>query len=193
MEISEIISISGQGGLFKVVAKTKTGLIVESMKEKKRMPVYASQKISALEDISIFGTTEDMPLSEIFRKIYEKEKGGKALDAKSDNNDLKTYFEAIFPDFDDSRVYASDIKKVFLWYNTLHEMDLLKPVETKEVPNKKEKTEKNTENADAEKPKKAKAVVKTSATKSAAKTATAPKASSKAKGGKTSTVRKTGA
>lgn len=190
MEISEIISISGQGGLFKVIARTKTGLIVESLKDKKRMPVYASQKISALEDISIFGKTEDLPLKEIFQKIYERENGGKALEGSSDNATLKSYFSEVFPDFDEERVYTSDMKKVFVWYNTLLDMGLLKSEEKKE-----EKAKAKAENEDGgteDKPKKAKTVKASTKVAAKAQNTAAPKASSKSKGAKTGTVRKTG-
>ena len=130
MELNEIISITGQGGLFKVIARTKTGLIVESLKDNKRQPVYGSQKISALEDVSLFGQSEDVPLTKVFRNIFEKENGGKAIDAKSDEKLLKNYFLSVFPDYDQSRVYISDIKKVLNWYNMLQAKGMV----SKEAP-----------------------------------------------------------
>jgi hypothetical protein len=191
MELNEIISITGQGGLFKVIARTKTGLIVESLKDNKRQPVSGTQKISALEDVSLFGQSEDVPLTKVFKNIFDKENGGKAIDAKSDDKSLKAYFLAVFPDYDQSRVYVSDIKKVFTWYNTLHDLGLLKPIaENKQENNESSDEAKKLDDKEA----KAKAK-KVAALKPAAKVkeSAAPKASSKAKGGKTSTIRKTGA
>ena len=192
MELNEIISITGQGGLFKVVARTKTGLIVESLKDNKRQPVYGTQKISALEDVSLFGQSEDVPLTKVFRNIFEKENGGKAIDAKSDDKSLKSYFLAVFPDYDQSRVYVSDIKKVFTWYNTLHDLGMLKITEEKSQESYQDAAD-DSKKSD-EKDLKAKAK-KAAALKPASKVkeTAAPKASSKAKGGKTSTIRKTGA
>src|SRR5689334_3170999 len=112
MDISGIISIAGMSGLFKVVAQTKNGLIVESLIDKKRVPAYASHKVSALEDVSIYSTGDDVPLKEVFQKIYDKEKGKPAIDHKSPDAELKKYFKAAFAEYDEERVYVSDIKKV---------------------------------------------------------------------------------
>lgn len=189
MELSEIISITGQSGLFKVIARTKTGLIVESLKDNKRQPVYGSQKISALEDVSLFGNAQDVPLTEIFKNIYNKENGGQALDPKSDDKSLKNYFSEVFPDYDQARVYASDIKKVFTWYNILHEMGMLK-MEDKKAEQQADQNDKKEEKENKPKAKKA-----ATASKPAAKVkeSAAPKVSTKAKVSKTSTIRKTGA
>lgn len=133
MNLKGIISIGGHSGLFKVVSQSKFGLIVESLIDGRRMPAYTSQKVSALADISIFTTDEDVPLSEVFKKIYEKENGKEAIDAKSSNEELKRYFKEVLPEYDEERVYVSDIKKVISWYNLLHGKDLLnKPEEEPE-------------------------------------------------------------
>ena len=84
-------------------------------------------KVSSLEDIAIFTDTEDLPLSQVFDKIYEKEDGAKAIDHKASSNDLKAYFEEVLPDYDKDRVYISDIKKLINWYNILHELEMLIP------------------------------------------------------------------
>src|SRR5262245_60194295 len=105
MDLSGIISISGMPGLYKVVAQSKAGLIVESLIDKKRIPAYSSYKISALEDISIFTTGDDMPLSDVFQKIHDKEKGGAAVAYKASDNELKTYFGEALPEYDHDRVY----------------------------------------------------------------------------------------
>ena len=120
-----ILAISGHSGLFKMVAESKNNIIVESLDTKKRFPVYATSKISSLEDIAIYTQEGDVPLKDIFKTIYEKEDGGQALSAKVSGSELQAYFEEILPDFDKDRVYVSDIKKVILWYNTLQENDML--------------------------------------------------------------------
>ena len=119
MDLKEILAVSGKSGLFKVISQTKNGLIVESLLDKKRMPVYASDKISNLEEISIYTEEKEAPLKEVFKAIFEKEKGGKAIDPKSDENALKAYFALVLPNYDKEKVYASDMKKVVNWYNIL--------------------------------------------------------------------------
>lgn len=125
MEFKEILSVTGKPCLCKIIAHTKTGLIVESLVDKKRFPVYSSDKISNLEDISIFSVEEDVPLKNVLKKISDKENGGKSIDHKSDDKTLRQYFLEVMPDFDQERVYNSDIKKVILWYNLLQENQLL--------------------------------------------------------------------
>ena len=120
-----ILSISGQAGLFKLVAESKNNIIVESLDTNKRIPVYSTAKVSALEDIAIYTETSDVPLKDIFKSISEKEEGGSALSHKSSGNELKTYFEEVVPEYDKDRVYVSDIKKVLQWYNTLQEKEML--------------------------------------------------------------------
>jgi len=120
-----ILAISGHPGLFKLIAESKNNIIVESLETGKRMPAYSTTKISALEDIAIYTDEEDVPLKEVFKTIHEKEDGGKAINHKSSGNELKNYFGGVLPDYDRDRVYVSDIKKVILWYNILHEKDML--------------------------------------------------------------------
>jgi hypothetical protein len=124
--LKEILAISGQGGLFKSISQTKNAIIVESLIDGKRMPAYASSRISALEDISIFTDEGDVKLVEVFKRIHEKESGVKTLDAKNVTSDqLKRYFAEVLPEYDRERVYVSDIKKVIAWYNLLVDKSLL--------------------------------------------------------------------
>ena len=125
MDLTKILSISGKSGLFLVVAQTKTGAIVESFTDQRRFPVFASEKMSSLEEISIFTTDEDIPLKDVLKKIYEKENGGPATIDKDNSNALKAYMEEILPDYDKERVYVSDMKKLFTWYNLLQEKAML--------------------------------------------------------------------
>lgn len=136
MDLSGIISIAGMSGLFKVIAQTKNGLIVESLIDKKRVQAFSTQQISALEDVSIYSTGDDVPLKEVFQKIYEKEKGGPAINHKSADAELKKYFKAAFAEYDDERVYVSDIKKVLNWYNSLQKDGLLEKKEESEADKK---------------------------------------------------------
>ena len=125
MNLAEIMSISGKPGLYKMISHTKTGMLVESMQDQKRFPVFAHEKISSLEEISIFTETDDIPLKEVFKKINGLLEGEKALSHKSPASELKDFFDDAVPDYDKERVYVSDIKKVIQWYNVLHEMELL--------------------------------------------------------------------
>ena len=149
MILKDILSISGEPGLFKFIAQGKNAIIIEHLETKKRTSAYSSAKVSALEDIAIFTDKEDMPLGKVFDLIFEKENGGKTIDAKSEPDKLKVWFEGILPEYSKDKVYMSDIKKVAQWYNILHGLNLLvkeepeKPVEPEEkkapAPVKKKK------------------------------------------------------
>ena len=144
MDLTEIMSISGKPGLYKMISQTKNGMLVESMLDQKRFPVFAHEKISSLEEISIFTETEDLPLKDIFKKINDLLEEGKALSHKSSPEELKEFFEDVVPDYDKERVYVSDIKKVIQWYNLLHEKDMLDFTEEEE--DKEESKEAETDN-----------------------------------------------
>jgi len=120
-----ILAITGQPGLYKVISEGKNNVIIESLLTGKKSTAYADAKMSTLEDIAIYTLEEDVPLKKVFRKIAEKENGGPAIDAKSSPEDLKKYFTEILPEYDKSRVYGSDVKKVISWYNLLNEKGLL--------------------------------------------------------------------
>jgi hypothetical protein len=123
--LKDILSISGQSGLFKMISKGNNSLIVESLLNGKRMPAYSSSKVISLEDIAIFTTEGEVALKEVLKKIAEKENNGKAIDHKATSNELKNYMKEILPEYDENRVYVSDIKKLVQWYNLLQEKDLL--------------------------------------------------------------------
>ncbi|MBL4625249.1 MAG: DUF5606 domain-containing protein [Flavobacteriales bacterium] len=159
MDLENIISIAGYSGLHKVVGSTKNGIVVESLEDGKRMAAYATHKVSALDDISIFTETEDVPLKDVFQKIYDANNGKAGISHKSSADDLKAFFLKALSDYDQDRVYVSDIKKVVRWYNILTEADLLKPEAKEEEKSKKEvKPKKETKpKAAAAKPKATKA------------------------------------
>lgn len=119
MDLKDILSVSGKPGLFKTIAQTKTGVIIESLTDGKRIQAFASDKISSLGEISIFTTNEDMPLREVFRLIQEKNGDEQAPDTKTDDKALKAFFETVVPDYDRERVYTSHIRKLVQWYNIL--------------------------------------------------------------------------
>lgn len=145
MVLKDILSISGEPGLFRFIAQGKNSIIIEHLENKKRSSVYGSAKVSALEDIAIFTETEDMPLSKVFDLIHEKENGGPAPDPKTEQAKLVTWFENVLPDYSRNKVYASDIKKVAQWYNMLYKLDLL----IKEEPAKEENVQEETEQNDS--------------------------------------------
>ncbi len=117
-----ILSISGQPGLFRLVAETKNSIIVESLITGKRMPAYSTSKISSLSDISVFTESGEILLTDLFRKIKES---GKTIPAKASANEIKTFFGEVLPEYDKDRVYVSDMKKVIQWYELLNELNLL--------------------------------------------------------------------
>ena len=126
MKLEEILSIGGKPGLYKLIKATRQGVLVESLTDGKRMPVSQRAEVSALSDIAIYTYEEEVPLSEIFDKLYDKEEGGLAIDAKkASTEELKAYMEEILPNFDQDRVYPSHLKKLFSWYNMLHAKDML--------------------------------------------------------------------
>jgi hypothetical protein len=125
MVLKDILAISGEPGLFKFIAQGKNSIIVEHLETKKRSSAHSSAKVSSLEDIAIFTEKEDVPLGKVFDIIYEKNSAGVAIDSKADGNMLKTWFEEILPDYSRDKVYVSDIKKVALWYNILHNLGML--------------------------------------------------------------------
>jgi hypothetical protein len=138
MILKDILSISGEPGLFRFIAQGKNAIIIEHLETKKRSSAYSSAKVSSLEDIAIFTEKEDMPLGKVFDLIHEKENGGPAIDSKADAGKLKVWFEGILPDYSKDKVYTSDIKKLASWYNLLHNLNLL----VKEEPEAKtEETE----------------------------------------------------
>lgn len=132
MKLKDILAISGKPGLYKFISQGRNGIIVESFTDNKRMIVHSTTKVSALEDIAIYTEVEEVPLKDVFTKIYEKEDGKTTVDHKSGNDELKKLFEEILPEYDKNRVYVSDIKKVISWYNTLIDLNLLNPNESDE-------------------------------------------------------------
>jgi hypothetical protein len=153
MDLSKVLAISGKPGLYDSVAQTKTGVVVESLIDGKRFPAFAHERISSLAEISVFTVEDDLPLEDVFKKIYEKYEGKQAIDHKASGDDLKAFMLEILPEYDQDRVYTSDIKKIVMWYNLLVEKEMLDFTEKEEAV----ETEAGEEVAETEKAPKAKA------------------------------------
>jgi hypothetical protein len=117
MELKDIVSVTGAPGVYKVIAPTKNGFIVESLIDGKRTSVTGTQTSSNLADIAVFTTDEDLLLGEVFKKVNELK--DTLVDAKSDDKTLREFFKKVVPDYDESKVYPSHIKKIISWYNLL--------------------------------------------------------------------------
>lgn len=180
MSLEKVLSIAGKPGLYKLKTQTRNGFLAESLLDKKTINVSGRHNVSLLSEIAIYTLTEEIPLREVFRKISEKENGGEAIDHKSSKDALEEYFFEILPDYDEDRVYASDIKKVIQWYNILLKNGMTDFSEPKEEEKEEEKegVEKQ-QDPKVAKPKKA-----VTSMAAAPKTST-PKASSTKKGGPT--------
>lgn len=119
MELKEILTVTGKPGLFKLVAQGKNRIIVESLNDGKRLPIMNTQSVSSLADIAIFTYNEEVPLGDVFKTIYTDTEGKACLSHKSSEAEIRAYFGKILPEYDVDRVYLSDMKKVFQWFNTL--------------------------------------------------------------------------
>lgn len=148
MDYSDIASVAGKGGLFKIVKPTRTGVILESLDDKKqKLVASATQRISVLSDISIFTTDQEgsRPLEEVFRQINTEFGDDPGVTSTSDPDELKAFIKHIIPDYDPDRVYVSDIKKVVNWYSVLRK-------NAPELLEEKPKAQEPEENKDKEKP-----------------------------------------
>lgn len=119
MDIKGIIAISGKPGLYKIAAQGRNNIIVESLDNGKKFPAFATDKISALEDICIYTYEEEMPLADVYTKLAEKENFGSSISHKESPAKLREHVTTFLPDYDEERVYDNDLKKLFQWYNIL--------------------------------------------------------------------------
>ncbi len=185
MDLSKIITVAGKPGLYRVVAQGRQALIVESLGDNKRMPVHASVRVSALEEISMFTTGDDVPLAQVLEKLYEVEGGKASLDPKEDADKLYAKLGEALPEHDKERIYPSDVRKLFAWYEQLLKAGEFEKKEAKEEEKPEAKA------TDEEKPKKKGAPKEGGAKK--AKADTAKKAAAPKSGGtkpKATTMRK---
>ncbi|MEM6514924.1 MAG: DUF5606 domain-containing protein [Bacteroidota bacterium] len=130
MTLDEILSISGRPGLFKIVTRTRVGFVAESLIDKKKISVNMQSNISVLSEIAIYTLSEEVPLKTVLKKIKDEVNGEQTkISHKAPKIELEEYFFGILPDYDEDRVYASDIKKIVQWYNLLQKHDMLDALE----------------------------------------------------------------
>jgi len=131
MNVDKILAISGKPGLFELKIQTRSGFVAESLLDGKKITVGMKSNVSLLSEISMYTHTEERPLVDILRAIAVKENEGQAISHKEDNSKLISYFAEIVPDYDEERVYPSDIKKVLNWYNMLQAKGMVSKEEPK--------------------------------------------------------------
>ena len=125
MSLQKILAISGKPGLYELKVQTRTGFVAESLLDGKKITVGLRANVSLLSEIAVYTYSEEVRLAEVFKAIAEKENEGPAISHKEDDATLKAYFREVLPEFDEDRVYTSDIKKVLNWYNLLQPKGML--------------------------------------------------------------------
>ena len=135
MNLEGIINISGKPGLYKVISQGNNIVVVESLIDGKKTPLHSNAQANMLKEIGIYTNNDTRPLSKIFDDIAIKENCKQTINHKSPVSELLAYFFEILPDYDQERVYISDIKKVFQWYNAMQKHNLIK-ITKKEVTKK---------------------------------------------------------
>jgi hypothetical protein len=132
MSLDKVLSISGKPGLYKLIAQTRGGFVAESLMDNKRISVSVQNNVSVLSEIAIYTLTEEVPLKQVFESIKKKENGKETSVKPKDSKDkLEEYFFNVLPDYDEDRVYTSDIKKVLQWYNLLQKHNMLDLIDSK--------------------------------------------------------------
>lgn len=163
MNLEKILAVSGKPGLYALKVQTRTGFVAESLTDGKKITVSLKSNVSLLSEISIYTQDGEKPLTEVMQRIAAKENKGQAISHKEDNATLAAYFKEVLSDYDEERVYPSDIKKVLNWYNTLQAKGLVTDLAPAAAEEKEEAP------VAEEKPKKAPAAKKTPAKKAATK------------------------
>lgn len=124
MDLSNILSITGKGGLFKLISRTPNSFIVESLEDAHRFPAFSHDGIATLDNIAIFTEDEEVSLQSVFQSMFEKANGAN-VEMPKDSNAIKAYFAEVLPNYDRERVYVSNMKKVISWYNILNDKKLI--------------------------------------------------------------------
>lgn len=122
MTLEDIATISGKGGLYKIFKPAKAGVLLESLDDAKtKLVATPNHKLSVLHEVSIYTTTKEgtTPLGDVLKKIHAEFSGDLGLDAQADNAELKSFMKSVLPDYDENRVYVSDIKKIVKWYGVI--------------------------------------------------------------------------
>ncbi|MDO5608745.1 MAG: DUF5606 domain-containing protein [Capnocytophaga sp.] len=135
MKLEKILTISGKPGLFHLESQTRTGFLATSLLDNKRITVSIRHNVSLLSEIAIYTLEKEVPLNEVFKAIKEKENNGNtSVNHKDSKDTLEEYFFGVLPNYDEERVYASDIRKIIQWYNILLDKGFLEEeVTTEEV------------------------------------------------------------
>jgi hypothetical protein len=180
MDLTKIISVTGKSGLYRVVGQGRQAVIAESLEDGKRIPVHSSVRVSSLEEISMFTTGDDVPLGTVLENLHKVEKGKPSLDHKESEDKLFSKLAEALPEHDRERIYGSDVRKLFLWYDQLLKAGEFDKKEEKKAAKKDgEKTSKSKSKKEGE----------PAAKKVAAKKKAAPKAGGSTKA-KATTMRK---
>ncbi|GEM53892.1 hypothetical protein B0A58_07870 [Flavobacterium branchiophilum NBRC 15030 = ATCC 35035] len=140
MNLEKILAISGKPGLYVLKVQTRTGFLVESLIDGKKITVNLKSNVSLLSEISMYSYEGEKPLRTVFENIAAKENNGEAISHKAGQEDLTAYFLEVFPDYDQDRVYISDIKKVLNWYNILQNKGYIEASPTVETEKSEEIT-----------------------------------------------------
>lgn len=151
MTIADIATVSGKGGLYKVLAPTKSGVILESLDESKtKMVATTNHRLSLLHEISIYTTTKEgnVPLEDVFKKVQKDFGDDPGVDANSDSDELKAFMKSVLPEYDEDRVYTSDIKKLVKWYGLIRKFAPEVLAESEEQDGNKASDKKSEGNAD---------------------------------------------
>ncbi len=139
MSLEKVLSISEKPGLFKLVTQTRNGFIAESLIDGKRLSVSINSNVSLLSEIAIYTLTEEVPLIKVLKTIKDKENGkATSISHKNSKDELEEFFFEVLPDYDEDRVYASDIKKIIRWYNLLQQNNMLDLLEEDEISSDEE-------------------------------------------------------
>ncbi|MEO8253457.1 MAG: DUF5606 domain-containing protein [Flavobacterium sp.] len=125
MNLEKILAISGKPGLYVLRVQTRTGFVAESLADGKKITVNLKSNVSLLSEISVYTYDGEKALKDVMNNIAEKENNGAAISHKEDNATLAAYFKEVLPNYDEERVYPSDIKKILNWYNTLQAKGLV--------------------------------------------------------------------
>lgn len=134
MKLNQILTISGMPGLYQLQSRTRSGFLALSLLDGKRISIGLHNNVSLLSEIAIYTLQEERPLEEVFKAIKEKENGQKTtISHKATNEELEAYFFSVIPDYDEDRVYPSDIKKIIQWYNLLIDKGFLEETSEEEA------------------------------------------------------------
>ena len=141
MKLEGIINVSGKPGLFKIISRSNNTVIIESLTDQKRTAIYSHNQANLLDEIGIYTYNDTVPISDIFTEIAKKTSCGPSINHKSSKDELMNYFRDILPEYDENRVYISDIKKVIQWYNIMQSVNLIKISKKKTKKETKKETE----------------------------------------------------